>query len=1016
MRATGRTLISSTKPLLDTPPDAPQWLIGGGEMGEVIRCMDWSDSPLGPLETWPPSLRTTVNLCLASNFPINIIWGSSSNQIYNDAYRVIVGDRHPAGMGMPYDECWASAWPAIGRPFEQAWDGEPSFLENQRMYLTRNGYLEETFFSFSLSPIRDEQGAIVGLFHPVTETTARMVSERRMGALRELVQNTRNAGSLESAFRGSIESLAPYELDLPFVLLYSLSDDGKQAMLVEACGISRGLPASPEVIDIPNDQGWPVSSILASNTAMEIGDLQQRFGTFASGQYEEGSYTALAHAVRIPGVDQPLSLFIAGVSSRLPLDDSYRDHFNQLSLALSATLANAVASEQQRRRDEMLAEINSAKMLFFTNVSHEFRTPLALILGPIETLLATKEDFSISDLEQLKIARRNSLRLLKLVNTLLDFSGLEAGRTAASFEPLDLASWTREISGNFQSAIESAGLDFRIDCPPLGEPIYVDREMWEKIVLNLLSNALKFTLQGRIDVALRLVADHVELTVTDTGCGIASDDMTHVFERFHRVVGAPARTHEGSGIGLSLVDEFARLHFGSVSVESQEGVGSTFRVVLPRGKKHLPQDRIRTPQQQLSTAVIREAYTGEAARWSVSLEPVRENAKVVAQETSDVLLKASDPRIRILLAEDNADMRDYIVRIMGPEYEIETVADGRQALASLATSLPDLILTDVMMPSVDGFDLLRSVRSDARTETLPIILFSARAGEEARVEGIERGADDYLVKPFSSRELKARVRTQLQLQNLRREVSKNEEFARTADALRQSERLAVVGRLASSIAHEINNPLEAITNLLYLAESILGDSEAGEYVRQAQSELGRVANITTQALRFPRQSVKPVKTSVTEVLESVLSLFQGRRDQENITVVRQFQSEQPIIALAGDLRQVFANIFGNALDASSSGDTITLRVRATLDDLTGERGVRVVIADRGAGMSEATRLRVFEPFFTTKELTGTGLGLWISSEILQAHKAKVRIRSSRNSERHGTVFRMFFPTNGIAVI
>ena len=594
------------------------WLIGGGEMGELIRSMDWSQTPLGPLEAWPNSLRTTVSLCLASNFPINIIWGPGYNQIYNAGYRVVVGERHPAGMGMAYDVCWASAWPAIGEPFQRAWVGEPSFLENQRMFLTRNGYLEETFFTFSLSPIRNEYGVISGLFHPVTETTVSMLSERRTRALRELAENTRDARTLEAAFEATARSCATHELDVPFVLLYSLDGQMKSARLVAHSGIQPGLPVSPESVALGSaEDRWGLRAILNTGGMVRLEKLRERFGEFPCGPYPEGSDCGVARALTIPGLESPLGVIILGASPRLPFSDAYRGHLDQLTAAAGTALGNALAYEQERKRAEALAAIDHAKTQFFANVSHEFRTPLSLMLGPVEAVLATgPEELSEDNREQIQIARRNSLRLLKLVNTLLDFSRIEAGRAQATFEPVSLAELTAELAGNFRSAIESAGMQLVVDCPHIEERVHVDPEMWEKIVLNLLSNAFKFTLQGRIEIRLKSDGKVVQLEVRDTGLGIPAGQLAHVFERFHRIEGQAGRTHEGTGIGLALVDEFARLHGGSVAVTSEVDVGSTFTVTIPLGRSHLDPARVISEEKPRASRVRAQAYTEEASRWN----------------------------------------------------------------------------------------------------------------------------------------------------------------------------------------------------------------------------------------------------------------------------------------------------------------------------------------------------------------------------------------------------------------
>jgi PAS domain S-box-containing protein len=436
---------------------------------------------------------------------------------------------------------------------------------------------------------------------------------------------------------------------------------------------------------------------------------------------------------------------------------------------IATAVANARAYEVEKRRAEALAEIDRAKTAFFSNVSHEFRTPLTLMLGPLEDALERGDGASAVDHEQLALIHRNGLRLLKLVNTLLDFSRIEAGRFEASYEPVDLPAYTAELASVFRSAIEKAGMRLIVNCPPLVDPVYVDREMWEKIVLNLLSNAFKFTLKGEVEVALEDADARVELRVRDTGVGIPRSELPHLFERFHRAKGTRGRTYEGTGIGLALVQELAKLHGGQVGVESVYGKGSTFTVSLPKGSAHLPQDCLERSRTLASTALGAMPYVEEALRWL----PADSSTPDPGTVPSDFTVNAQGAKHRtdgahVLLADDNADMRDYIKRLLGSRYKVEAVADGQSALNAARERTPDLVLSDVMMPTLDGFSLLRALRSDPNLKAVPVILLSARTGEESRVEGLEAGADDYLTKPFSARELLARVRSQLEMAQLRR--------------------------------------------------------------------------------------------------------------------------------------------------------------------------------------------------------------------------------------------------------
>lgn len=746
-------------------------------MAELVRTKDWSDTPLGPIGRWPQSLRTTVSLCLASNFPINVIWGAENTQIYNDGYRTVCGSAHPRALGEDYSVTWSSAWPAIGEPFRQARQGDTSFLENQRMFLTRNGYLEETFFTFSLSPIRDETGEIGGLFHPVTETTATMLSERRTRALRDLNASLALAEDMDDLSRRVVEVLAQFEFDLPLVLLYHLSSDGSSYGLAAQYGLPSRRIASMATIDAHSNAPWPMERALTTGGPLGVNGLSEFFE--GAGSYDEPPDRALLLPIAVPGLDLPPVFVVAGASPRLPFDDSYMGFYELLATAISAAVSAVRARTDERRRAEALAEIDRSKTMFFSNVSHEFRTPLTLMLGPLADVLQQPDGLSVDDRQRIVVAQRNGQRLLKLVNTLLDFSRIEAQRVQASFEPIDIGSLTAELASNFRSAIEQAGLRLVIEVADLPQPVYLDRDLWEKIVLNLLSNAFKFTFEGEIRISVRLSDDgeRVEIEIRDTGTGIAAEELPRLFERFHRIEGAKGRSFEGSGIGLALVQELVHLQGGEIRAESRLGEGTSFSISIPFGKAHIPSEQMRMSQPVESNTGRRQAFVDEAMSWLAAGDAT--GAASILPAASREMAETLAPTGHVLLADDNADMRAYVERLLSTSgFTVETVADGEAALNAARLRRPDLIVSDVMMPGLDGFGLLSRIRADDNLRDLPLILLSARAGEEARLEGIRAGADDYLVKPFSARELVGRISASIRLSRDRREALLKENAAR----------------------------------------------------------------------------------------------------------------------------------------------------------------------------------------------------------------------------------------------
>ncbi|HKO10546.1 MAG TPA: ATP-binding protein [Acidobacteriaceae bacterium] len=1250
-------------------------------MGSRMRSHDWEQTDLGPVEHWPQSLRIAVRILLGSGYPMLICWGPRYTMLYNDAYRPILGrTKHPAALGRSCREVFSEAWDFIGPLFEKVMtEGEDaSTLTDQLFLLERNGYLEECYFTFSYSPIPDDRDGVGGVFVTALETTDRVVEDRRRRTIRDIASRLAEARSEDEVCRiaALVASENPYFV--PFLLLYLYDPADGIARLAASAGTSDHL-LSPPTVNCRSSSVWPFTEVLASGHEQLVEKLDVRFDRAPPSPWKTPTRTACVMPIHLRGRGEIAGFLVAGINPRREFDQHYRQAVQLLADQIATGISGARAYQFERRRAEELAELDRAKTLFFSNVSHEFRTPLTLMLGPLEEI-QTKYDGQLAAeaQEQLSVAHRNALRLLKMVNTLLDFSRIEAGRIEAVYEPVELCSLTADIASVFRSATEKAGLRFAVDCQPLPEPVYVDREMWEKIVLNLLSNAFKFTFQGEITVRLRPAGKRVELSVQDTGVGIPEDQLARVFERFHRIENTRARSYEGSGIGLSLVQELVRLHGGQVSAESVYESGSTFRVTIPLGRAHLPEHRIGGQRALGSTALAREAWLDEAQHWFTDVPPLPAHPAVFASGQART-------RELVLVADDNADMRDYLAQLLRRDYEVYTVADGISAVEAAKELHPALILTDVMMPQLDGFGVLRGVRDNPEIRSTPVILLSARAGEESRVEGLDAGADDYLVKPFTARELLARVSTHLRMATLRREsaeresrlhaeaelernrfreilayapaavgllhgpdhrwlfvndyyvrvtgrnspaeflgktvdeslpevrdqgitelldrvyqtgepyigrefvarlnrgpdhtlqdayfdfvyqplrnargqvedilvhavdvtnqvtarkaieqnqerlhkaliasqhlaaivessedaiVSKNlqgivtswnpaaerifgftaqemigqsitkiippelhadeqiildtiasgrriEHFEtvrvtkdgrrldvsltispirndagkiigaakiarditvrkQTEQVLRMTERLASVGRLAATIAHEMNNPLEAVTNLVYLAERSTAEPKTRDFLRTAQDELARVSLLTRQTLGFYRETTGSRIFTIGSLVDPLISAYQSRARNKGVQIHTEICDDPEISGIPGEIRQVLANLLSNSIDAVAPGGSVQIRICSTRGWSSGEQpGVRFTIADNGAGIPAGIREQLFEPFFTTKTDTGTGLGLWVSKGIVEKHGGNIHLRSSTQPGRSWTVFSLFLPAQTQAVM
>ncbi|HET9409938.1 MAG TPA: response regulator [Candidatus Sulfotelmatobacter sp.] len=751
---------------------------GESQMARLMRSHDWSRSEVGVPEKWPETLRTAVHICLASRHPIVLWWGRSTfTQFYNDAYISFLGAaKHPAFLGRSGQECWSEIWSTMGPMWEKVFlTGEATWAEDFLYVLNRNLPREEGYFNFSYSPLRDDSGSVEGIFCACYETTERVLGERRLRTLRDLGRTVLNAKSAEDACELTAKTLASNPADVPFALVYLLDEDQVQARLVASMGVEAGTTVARRNIDIgegAGDSAWPLRRVFGTCSPELVSDLSTHFAGLPGGPWPEPPETAIVLPIAAVGQAHPAGFLVTAFSPRRIIDADYRTFFDLVAGHLATAVANARAYEKERERAEGLAELDRAKTAFFSNVSHEFRTPLTLMLGPLQDLLGKNANqLPAAAMQQLQLVNRNAARLLRLVNTLLDFSTIQAGRVQAVFQATDLAQFTAELASVFRSATDKAGLRLVTDCQNLGEPVYVDRDMWEKIVLNLISNAFKFTFDGEIVVSISRVGNKAELRVRDTGVGIPADAVPKLFERFHRVPNTRSRTHEGTGIGLALVQELVKLHAGSVQVESKVGEGTTFTVAIPFGQSHLPDEQIARSQTLSPTATSAMPFLDEALRWlpdaSTSTEDFMDPNHLSPLRSAQIL--ESTQRPRILFADDNADMRQYVARLLAEHYEVETVANGQAALESALQHPPNLILSDVMMPGLDGFALLKAIRASDRTKRIPVILLSARAGEESRVEGMQAQADDYLIKPFSARELLACIAGRLEISRVQQE-------------------------------------------------------------------------------------------------------------------------------------------------------------------------------------------------------------------------------------------------------
>ena len=750
-----------------------------------MRACDWDATPLGSPVGWPSTLRAVVGVMLTSRFAMWMAWGPELTFLCNDAYLPTVGVKRDWVIGSRSDKVWAEIWPDIGPRIAHVLStGEATWDEALLLYLERRGFVEETYHTFSYSPLADDAGRNAGMLCVVAEVTEKVIGERQLATLRDLGSRLAAAPTRAEVMASLQVCLAGEPRDLPFAVAYLVEAGGKEAALAAAHGLERNSPAAPPIIALDDRHPlWPLD-VAATGPAL-VSVPRDAVANLRLDHWQQPPTQALIAPIVSAQGGSPIGFLVAGLNPHRAANADYQGFVELLAGQVSAAIVRSDDFERARSRAEALAEIDRAKTAFFSNVSHEFRTPLTLMLGPLEDALAEAGALPEGQRQRLDVAHRNALRLLRLVNSLLDFSRIESGRVQASYRPTDLGALTADLAASFRSATDKAGLHLIVDTPALSEPIYVDQDMWEKVVLNLVSNAFKFTFQGEISVELREAEGAARLTVRDTGTGIPQSELPKLFDRFHRVENARGRSFEGSGIGLALVKELVNLHGGQISVVSELDRGSAFTVSIPLGSSHLPADRVDVDLGSAPTRAHAQTYLEEALRWLPGEAAADLLDSGRTQDASPQIARtmgAAPVSGHVLLVDDNADLRAYIARLLVEHgYQVTVAPDGEAALDAIRQSRPDLVVTDVMMPRLDGFGLLRAIRADSALRDLPVVILSARAGEEAKVEGLEAGADDYLAKPFSARELLARVAANIALARLRREA---------AEAVRSSEAVA----------------------------------------------------------------------------------------------------------------------------------------------------------------------------------------------------------------------------------
>ncbi len=965
------------------------------EMAQRFEDFDWSKTSIGPVEGWPVTWRNAVDLILVSSFPSAVGLGPELTYIYNDAFIALGGPaRHPSALGRPVRTVWREIWePVLERRFSETLaTGRPTGEADLLMPLVRSSYLEETYLTFSFAALADDHGNPSGIFCTATENTARVIAVRQLDCLRRLASHCACAESSESACHLAAEALEGQRRDVPFAIFYLLDSTGSRIESIASTGLSDipvGIPGPGRVDQNPDP--WHLAAVIASRTPVLIEGVADIIGPALVSP--EGMPQ---HALSIPltdaGPDAPRCILVTGLNPMRPVEES-RKFFELVAGQVETAISSARMRENAERRAHELAALDRAKTVFFSNVSHELRTPLTLVVEPLRQVLDCAH-LHPGDIDLLLTARRAGTRLLKLVDSLLEFSRIEGGRIDARYVPTDLGLLTADLASMFSSAFERASLRFVIDCASTPEAAYVDRDMWEKVVLNLVSNALKFTLIGQVSVGMHALDDCFELQVADTGCGIAAEDLPRIFDRFAAIEAPKARTVERTGIGLSLVKERVKLHGGTIEAQSGLGVGTTITVRIPRGHAHLPQDRIATEGASLRPAAAAEPYIEEALGWL---------AKDAAP--TSVVIPPNPSRGRILVVDDNADMRGYLLRLLQDHWQVEAASDGVSALERICQQPPDLVIADIMMPRMDGLELLSRLRNDAATAQIPVLLLSARAGEEASAGGLRAGAADYLVKPFSRHELLARIESRLA--TARQHAAERQARSQAEQMIKARE------EFFAALAHELRGPAACLfTWIERLRDQRLeGDDDsmaldvletAAHSVRRLAEDLLDVARGSSGHMQVNRESYKSLAPLVAAVLEA----YGPAASQKDITLRGKLSNDSGPVEADGDrIQQIISNLLSNAIRFTPTGGCIEVHCARRADC------VELLVRDSGRGIPADALPHIFERYWQgappLEGDSGLGLGLAICRRLVELHDGQIEVMSE--GQDRGTTFIVRLP-------
>lgn len=721
-------------------------------------------------------------------------------------------------------------------------------------------------------------------------------------------------------------------------------------------------------------------------------------------------------------------LFVTGVFTTAGTWIYNRIRLSEFALRYDLDISRAkleTANEKLEENNRKLRELDEAKSRFFANISHELRTPLTLLIAPLEALMNRSRGRSSEDSEMLGTMHANAMRLLKLINDLLDLVRLESGRLQMRPVMVNIAEFVSAQTAAVKRLAGSKDVTVLSQCDPTLGRILADEDKLERICLNLLFNAIKFTPEGgRVDFKAAKQDGWLQLQVSDTGVGIAPEQLKHVFDRFWQADTSSQRKHQGMGIGLALVKELVEVQGGMVSAESELNRGTTMTVRLPFTAAPEGPARDPAPAKAIESSADHQGWLAELYR-RADLFPAQLAPRSKAPAAGIDASAAANPVL--LIADDEPDMLQFLRSQLSASFQIVEAVDGQQAVEKAAEFEPDVILCDMMMPGKDGLQTCREIRESPCTRPIPVVMLTAKADEQTKMDCLKAGASDFLAKPFSLAEVTARLKNlaasrlyekQLARQKQQLELAL-EQLKETEALLVRNEKLASLGRLSAGLIHEINNPLHYAKQALYvlrrMARSMSEEQRAGvtEIVQDVEGGIDRVARIISDLRGF--SSMSPESSEhfrLKPTVEATLRFF-SESWENGVRLDVDIPDEIEIVGQRNHVLQVLINLIQNSLDAVLAkkfprGEKPVVSIRASQD----QDRVFIRIRDNGSGIDPEIASRIFDPFFTTKDVgEGMGLGLAISHRIIMEHHGRITVQSEPGSFCEFTIE---LPRNGVS--